>query len=168
MAIEMRANSTPQKAFCHLGEWGWLPDAMLFMTRMPESADVTKKTAIIMSANTQSGVARGNCSKKLKSSTSGLSASADSAPWARFMSIQMAPLPKTVIHRNMKSDGTSSTATMYSRMVRPFDMRAMKSPTNGAQLIHHAQYITVQPVNQLRPSFSKAKVLKVRSANWLI
>ncbi len=34
---------------------------------------------------------------------------------------------------------------MYSRIVRPREMRAMNMPTNGAKAIHHAQYITDQP-----------------------
>ena len=54
---------------------------------------------------------------------------------------------------------------MYSRMVRPLEMRAIKRPTNGAQLIHQAQYMTVHVVNQALLSRSKANVLKVRSAN---
>ena len=97
---------------------------------------------------------------------SGWSTSADKAPWATLTSAQMAPLPKVVIQRKMKADGTNITARMYSRMVRPFEMRAMKSPTKGAQLIHQAQYITVQLVNHPRPTFSKANVLKVRLAKF--
>ena len=36
----------------------------------------------------------------------------------------------------------------------------------GAQLIHHAQNITVQLVNHPLPAFSKAKVLNVRVAKF--
>ena len=162
--MDISASSTPQKAFCHLGELGALPDEMLFITRMPESADVTKNTAIMTMPSTHSAPAMGNWPKKLKSSMSGWSARAERAPPATWLSMWMAPAPNTVIHMNTKSDGTSSTATMYSRMVRPFDMRAMNSPTNGAQLIHHAQNMTVQLVNHPRPSVSKANVLNVRPA----
>ena len=133
---------------------------------MPESADVTKKMAIIATASTQIALAMGKLSKKENSRMSGLSTSLLNAPPTTFRSIQMAPLPNTVIQRKMNSDGTSSTASTYSRMVRPFDMRAMNRPTNGAQLIHHAQNITVQLVNHPLPAFSKAKVLNVRVAKF--
>ena len=35
--------------------------------------------------------------------------------------------------------GISSTPMTNSRMVRPREMRAMKTPTKGAQLTHQAQ-----------------------------
>ena len=47
--------------------------------------------------------------------------------------------PSTVIHNTQASDGTSNTATMNSRTVRPRDTRAMNMPTNGDHEIHQAQ-----------------------------
>ena len=35
--------------------------------------------------------------------------------------------------------GTPNTAITNSRIERPFEIRAMKIPTNGDQLIHHPQ-----------------------------
>src|SRR5574344_1263188 len=160
-AMVMRAVRTPQNTFCHLGEWGLLDVEILFITRMPESADVTKKMAIIAMAIALIYFAIGKYSKKVNSKISGLSTNFLKAPLAILVSTQMAPVPKTVIHRNMKSDGINMTASTYSRMVRPLELRAMNSPTKGAQLIHHAQYITVQLVNHPCPAFSKANVLNV-------
>ena len=170
------AISSPQKAFCHLGDCGLLPVEMLFITKMPESAEVTKKMAIITKASAQRPLAKGKLSKNENSRMSGWRTRAESAPCTTLRSIQMAPLPKTVIHRKMNSEGTSITARMYSRegtsitarmysrMVRPLEMRAINRPTKGAHDIHHAQNITVQLVNHPRPAFSKAKVLNVRLA----
>ena len=158
------AISRPQKAFCHLGECGLLPVDILFITRMPESAEVTKKMAIITKASVQSPLAKGKLSKNENSRMSGWRTSAESAPCTTLRSIQIAPLPKTVIHKKMNSEGTSITARIYSRIVRPLEMRAMNRPTKGAHDIHHAQNITVQLVNHPRPAFSKAKVLNVRLA----
>ena len=42
-------------------------------------------------------------------------------------------------HRKVTSVGTASTPATNSRTVRPFEMRAMKIPTNGDQLIHQPQ-----------------------------
>ena len=69
------------------------------------------------------------------------------APLPTNLSIQTALLPKTVIHKKLNKEGTSNTAIINSRMVRPFDILAINKPTNGAQEIHQAQYIMVQPEN---------------------
>jgi hypothetical protein len=45
-------------------------------------------------------------------------------------------LPKTPNQKIEKKVGTTMTPKRYSRMVRPFDMRAMKTPTKGAQANH--------------------------------
>ncbi|MNU02327.1 hypothetical protein D3C72_2459960 [compost metagenome] len=47
--------------------------------------------------------------------------------------------PNTVIQNRVKPAGTSSTPQTNSRMVRPREMRAMNSPTNGDQAIHQPQ-----------------------------
>ena len=58
-------------------------------------------------------------------------------PCSRIMWI--AVLPNTVIHSRVKAVGTSSTPVTNSRMVRPREIRAMNSPTNGDQASHQPQ-----------------------------
>ncbi len=41
------ANKAPQKTICHFGDFGAFLVAILFITNMPESAEVTKKIIII-------------------------------------------------------------------------------------------------------------------------
>jgi len=54
-------------------------------------------------------------------------------------SISIAELPNTVIHRNVNTVGTISTAMTNSRIVRPRETRAMNMPTNGDHAIHQPQ-----------------------------
>ncbi|MNV60614.1 hypothetical protein D3C71_1530840 [compost metagenome] len=84
-------------------------------------------------------LASGRYSKKRNSSASTLPAAWASAPWATWVSIQIAPLPNAVIHSRLKAVGISSTPTTNSRTVRPREMRAMNMPTNGDQDTHQAQ-----------------------------
>ena len=72
---------------------------------------------------------------------------APNAPAAVWSLIQMAVSPKMVNQMTQNREGTAKTPKMNSRMVRPREMRAMKSPTKGAQEHHHAQYKMVQPPN---------------------
>ncbi len=90
-------------------------------------------------ASHETALAHGRYSKKRNSSASTLPAVCASAPWATWVSIQIALLPKAVIHSRLNAVGTSSTPTMNSRTVRPREMRAMNMPTKGDQEIHHAQ-----------------------------
>lgn len=53
--------------------------------------------------------------------------------------IPIAPPPKIANHKTETTDGTSSTPVTNWRIVRPLEIRAMNMPTNGDQLIHHAQ-----------------------------
>ena len=114
---------------------------------MPESAEVTKKSAITARLTMPVSAGMGRNSRNLKSSFSGVPVMLPSTPAAPWASIQMAVLPNTVNHSTPNSDGMTSTPKMNSRMVRPREMRAMKSPTNGAHEHHQAQYRMVQPVN---------------------
>ncbi|MOA57473.1 hypothetical protein D3C78_1816600 [compost metagenome] len=51
----------------------------------------------------------------------------------------MALLPKIDIQARVKPRGISNTPKTNSRMVRPREIRAMNSPTNGDHAIHQAQ-----------------------------
>ena len=48
-------------------------------------------------------------------------------------------ISKTEIQASVKPSGIRHTPNTTSRMVRPFEMRAINIPTKGAQAIHQAQ-----------------------------
>ena len=77
-------SKAPQNTFCQRGVLGLFFVEMLFITKIPESHEVTKNTAIIAIPNPQSNSDKGNCSKNLNSSTSGLFAIAHKAPFTKF------------------------------------------------------------------------------------
>ena len=56
-----------------------------------------------------------------------------------FAAWSIAVVPKTVNQIMLTATGMSRTAAMNSRIVLPFEMRAINIPTNGDQEIHHAQ-----------------------------
>src|SRR5690606_9699786 len=132
-------SSTPQPMVCHLGEMRAFLVAMLFITNIPESADVTKNMIIITIVRILANVLSGRYSKKRNIRASGSPAKLLSAPLAIFISKYIALFPKTVIHTKLKSVGIIRTAATNSRIVRPFDILAIKIPTYGDQEIHHAQ-----------------------------
>src|SRR5690606_28545674 len=110
------------------------------MTSDPESAEVTKNTQTRMTARVEVISGKGRYSKNWNSATERSEATASvSAPAATVVSMIMAVFPNTVIQRNVKPEGTSSTPIRNSRTVRPREMRAMNMPTKGDQEIHHAQ-----------------------------
>ncbi len=49
------------------------------------------------------------------------------------------PIPKMLNQMTEKSTGRASTPATNSRIVRPREMRAMKMPTNGDQVMVQAQ-----------------------------
>ena len=53
--------------------------------------------------------------------------------------ISIPVIPKAVNHSILIIVGTPNTAITNSRIERPFEIRAMKIPTNGDQLIHQPQ-----------------------------
>ncbi|MNE79493.1 hypothetical protein D3C80_1759840 [compost metagenome] len=110
------------------------------ITREPESAEVTKKTATRAMARVEVIAVPGRYSKKWKRAVDrSVCTASEMAPAATPRSRLMAELPKTVIHRKVKAEGTSNTPIRNSRTVRPREMRAMNMPTNGDQAIHQAQ-----------------------------
>lgn len=86
----------------------------------------------------------GRYSKNLNIRASGSETKALSAPFAILKSIQIALLPKTDIQIKLNSVGMIKTAAINSRILRPLEIFAIKSPTKGDQEIHHAQYRMVQ------------------------
>ena len=138
------ANSPPHPAICHLGEIFAFLVAMLFITNIPESAEVTKKIMMIPITIKLINLVNGRYSKNLNIRESGSVASALNAPSATWLSSHMALLPNTDIHIKLKIEGRISTAAINSRMVLPFDILAMNRPTKGDHEIHQAQYRIVQ------------------------
>ena len=64
---------------------------------------------------------------------------------------KMPLLPKMENQAKMKPSGMNITPKTNSRKVRPREMRAMNSPTNGAQATHQAQKKMVQVDFQVAP-----------------
>src|SRR3546814_20520485 len=128
-----------QKTLCQTGESSASPEVIVSITSAPESADVTKKVMTSSVANPDAIIDRGNCSSISKSAT-GMSTVAVSARVATPpRSIWIAVFPNTVIHRNVKSDGTISTPSTNSRIVRPREIPALNNPTKGTHTHPHPQ-----------------------------
>src|SRR5690625_6440444 len=104
---------------------------MLSMTRIPESAEVTKKIMIILMTRMLEKEVSGRYSKNRKVRASGSVASALSAPSARLKSNQMALFPKMAIKIKLNKVGRIRTDPTNSMMVCPFEIRAMNSTTYG-------------------------------------
>ncbi len=132
-------SSTAQNRRCQIGERSLPWVAMLSMTKAPESAEVTKKTLMRITASAEVMSDPGKRSKKLNRRVSTLPTElVRLVPPSRWLT-QMAALPNTVIHSRLKAVGTNRTPRMNSRRVRPREMRAIKRPTKGDQEIHQAQ-----------------------------
>ena len=71
------------------------------------------------------------------------------APW---LTKSIALLPKIENHAKIKPSGINITPKTNSRKVRPREMRAINSPTNGAQATHQAQKKIVQEAFHSAPT----------------
>src|SRR5690606_19870468 len=133
-------SSTDQKTRCQVGESSAPPEVSMSTTSEPESDEVTKKVTTSTVATSEETDASGSSSRKRNSATDSSAATASASPvMPCTITMWMAVSPNTVIHRNVKPSGTSSTPTMNWRMVRPREMRAMNMPTKGDQAIHQPQ-----------------------------
>src|SRR5699024_9421859 len=117
---------------------------ILFITNIPESAEVTKNMMIIDIVKKLVIELRGKYAKNSNINASGLLAIVLNAPSATFISNQMALFPNTDIQIKLNSVGSNNTAAIYSRIVRPLEILAINNPTYGDHEIHHAQYRIVQ------------------------
>ena len=102
------------------------------------SAPLMKNSATRKMTSADVIVVSGSCSSRLKSETSGFAAASMRFAWPVSCRSIAVP-PKIANHTNVTPVGTSSTPSRYSRIVRPFEIRARKVPTNGVHEIHHAQ-----------------------------
>ncbi|MCY1378129.1 hypothetical protein D9M69_657400 [compost metagenome] len=101
---------------------------------------MTKKTATIAIAMTDSTLLQGNCSRKANSANDESACTTSAKPCTLSTRIMwIAVSPNTVIQNKVKPAGTSRTPVTNSRIVRPREMRAMNRPTKGDQAIHHPQ-----------------------------
>src|SRR5690606_36156172 len=135
-----------QKMRCQTGVRSAPPDASKSTTSAPESAEVTKNTTTMAMATNEMTLPQGICSRKANSASVVSLCTVSAKPWTLSIRIMwMAVSPNTVIQNSVKPVGTSSTPLTNSRMVRPREMRAMNSPTNGDHAIHQPQENSVQP-----------------------
>src|SRR5690606_16513984 len=134
----------PQPIVCHFGAIRAFFVAILFMTNIPESAEVTKKTMMIAMVKKLTIVVRGRYCKKRNINPSGSGASLVSATSATFTDKRSALLPTTAIQIKLNMVGMIKPAATNSRIVRPLETLAINSPTYGDHEIHHAQYSIVQ------------------------
>src|SRR5699024_9921375 len=124
----------------HIGGFGCPPEASISTTSEPESDDVMKKIATRMIAMTERIEPSGSpprTSKRTRSETTPSSGSTRS-PEPKSCLGRPVP-PRTENQKKPTIEGTSRTPAMNSRTVRPREMRAMKTPTKGAQEIHQPQ-----------------------------
>src|SRR5690606_33364518 len=123
------ASITPQNTICHFGDFLALRVAILVITKIPESAEVTKKIMIIPITAKLDIVDSGRYSKNLNISASELEANLLNAPFATLRSNQIALFPKTDIQIKLNKVGMINTAPINSLMVLPFEIFAINSPT---------------------------------------
>lgn len=123
------AKSIPQNTIWILGDLLEFFEEILSITNIPESADVTKNMMIIEITIKLKILERGRYSKNLNIRASGSDTREVSVPCATLKSIQIALLPKTDIQIKLNNVGMIKTAAINSRMLRPFEIFAIKSPT---------------------------------------
>src|SRR5699024_6542877 len=131
----MDDRATPQTILVLADGYSDSFDVCMPSTNVAESADVMKNEDTRMIAKIDNGILSGNSLKIANSCVSGPKLNISGVPLATFIPVttntvnQMIPI---VV-------GTIRSAITNSRTVRPLDTRAMKVPTNGLQLNHHAQ-----------------------------
>ncbi len=120
----------------------WLPpDMMVFITRMPESAEVTRK---VMIRTTHMMVRPVRSPPEIiwpsVANSWFVCDAPEIAPCATPLSSRsIAVPPRMVIHAKQTMAGAKTQPTMNSRTERPLEMRARNRPTNGENAIHQAQ-----------------------------
>ena len=104
-------------------------------TKVAESADVMKKVQRRTTVTMEMMWPKGTCSMTMKKAVSvtWMASAAISGPR------EIPVAPNTANHKKDPRAGTIETPMINSRMVRPLEIRAINTPTNGAHAIHHAQ-----------------------------
>ena len=110
------------------------------ITTEAASAPLTKNSATRMIVMIAVSPNSGNCSRVRNNATGWLLAAVSARLLTAPESCRlMAVPPRTANHMKLTTLGARITLKTNSRIVRPREIRAMKTPTNGAQEIHHAQ-----------------------------
>jgi len=123
-----------------VGGSGFPPEASMSTTSEPESDEVTKKIVMRKIARTDSTDPNGRPCKTSKRTFSGMMLpSLSSSPPGPSIWRKIAVPPRIENHKKVTSVGTRRTPATNSRIVLPREMRAMKTPTNGAHDIHQPQ-----------------------------
>ena len=104
-------------------------------TKVAESADVTKKVHSRRTAIREITFPRGIVFITTKNAVSVTFIASAATVVPALIPI----VPNIANHRNDHIAGTKLTPIINSLIVLPFDILAIKTPTNGAQAIHHAQ-----------------------------
>ena len=135
--IPIPPTATSQIVFCLSSVSVRPPAVIVSITSVPESQPVTKKIRIrpiaIKDVNCAQGSAPSSTNNCVSSDALVRSAPLPATIWAILAS------PKIVSHNMPSKLGKITAPAINSRTVRPSEIRAMNIPTNGAQLIHHAQ-----------------------------
>lgn len=105
-------------------------------TKVAESAEVTKNEAIKIIAATERSNDQGIASNISKMVNSVLNFVKSTMP---LIWISIAVVPNAENQNAPRIVGAMRTPVKNSRIVRPFETRAMNILTNGAHEIHHAQ-----------------------------
>src|SRR5699024_6918578 len=135
-AAASRPSSTAHSTRDQIGGLGGPPEGSMATPSQRESGGVAEKIASRAMPRTASGVGAGQFSEtRAEDSTAAMTARSPSPNHWRNR-----PLPPQTENQNTPTTvGTSSTPATNWRTVRPLEMRAMKTPTNGAQAIHQPQ-----------------------------
>ena len=139
------ASATPQNRTCGRDFGPSSPAAlMVFTISTAESAEVTRKVnssttisaAMPQASQSPNGASMNSVIAKILSPFAASKITPLAPP---FISRSMAVPPAQENQTKHISAGTISAPSTNSRTVRPREIRAKNSPTNGAKAIHHAQ-----------------------------
>src|SRR5215210_6931179 len=109
------------------------------ITTEAASAPLIKNSATRMIAISAVSQNSGNCCR-VENRAAGWFSEASFERFAAPVSFWfMGDPPRTENHTKLTTLGARTTPKTNCRIVRPREILAMKTPTNGAQLIHHAQ-----------------------------
>src|SRR5699024_638201 len=114
-------------------------DVMEPSTNAAESADVIKNNPMTKTANKLEMRGSGNCSNMANNVSSTSLVASYAKGKIPCSSIFNAVPPKIENHTIARTAGTTNTPIINSRIVLPFEIRAINNPTNGDQDICQAQ-----------------------------
>src|SRR5699024_1211945 len=125
----------PQVSLTIFGGYNEPNDVCIPSTNVAESADVMKNTLTSKMAMIDKIIDNGS-SLNTANNVSSVNKPVKSVP---FICTSIAVAPNAENQKKLIIDGSNSTPIKNSQIVRPRDTRAINTPTNGDQEIHHAQ-----------------------------